>query len=168
MGGLIFLFLFLLWLTVCIYVAWQAPYWFAMRKLRWLVSVLVFALLLPLPLIDEIVGGWQFKKLCDVHNVIKIDKEKIRGSTIYYEPEPNVDLKNAWVSIRLQQWSHSYANGVMAMQYASLHANGGWLVRKLSMSESSAPLLFGASCYPTENPVTLKKSLNVTTLDRPK
>jgi hypothetical protein len=128
----------------------------------------LFAALLPLPLIDEIVGGWQFAQLCKQHDAIQLDWERIKGATVYFVPTKSVELKDMWVPVRHQAWPHIDKNsGAVVMQYDSFHATGGWLIRALRISEGNVPLLFPGTCFPKENPVELMKSLNVTTLDRP-
>jgi hypothetical protein len=138
------------------------------RPWRKFVQLGMFVVLMPLPLVDEIVGGWQFAQLCKQHDTIQVDREKIRGATIYYVPTSSTEIENLWLPVRHQAWQHIYkTTGAMAMKYDSFHATGGWLIRTLRISESNVPLLFHDSCFPHENPVVLMKFLNVTTLDRP-
>jgi len=64
MTGLLLLLVAGLWLVVVVFVSrWVG----SLAKAPWrraVVGGLAFALLLPLPLLDEIVGGYQFRSLC--------------------------------------------------------------------------------------------------------
>ena len=82
MGGLMFFAViglwiyFLKWLVNAFDSRMPKPPW------RQVVKVLLFAVLFPLPLLDEIVGGRQFAKLCEA-NVVTVNRDTARGRTIY-------------------------------------------------------------------------------------
>ena len=168
MSGLLFLAVVALWIYILKWLVNKIGIRLPDRPWRLFAKLIIFVLLLPLPLIDEFVGGWQFAQLCKQHDTIQLDREKVRGTTIYFVPTESVEVKNMWLPVRHQAWPHiDQRTGAIAMQYDSFHATGGWFIRTLSISEGNVPLLFSDSCYPKENPVVLMKSLNVTTLDRP-
>lgn len=168
MTGLLLIVVVAIWIAIVIWLARKFVSFLPDRSWRRFVQLGVFVMLFPLPLVDEIVGGWQFARLCKQHGTIQVDREKVKGATIYYVPTDSVDIKGLWLPVRHQAWRHVYkSTGAMAMQYDSFHATGGWLIRTLRISEGNVPLLFRDSCYPQENPVALMKSLDVTTLDRP-
>jgi len=168
MSGLLFFAVVALWLYALKWIVQLIGDRLPARRWRPVAKLGIFVLLLPLPLIDEIVGGWQFAQLCKQHNTIQVDREKVRGSTIYYVPTDSIDIKNLWLPVRHQSWKHVYqTTGLMAMRYDTFHATGGRLIRTLRISEGNVPLLFRDSCFPQEDPVALMKSLNVKTLDRP-
>ena len=157
-----------LWLWFAIWFGRKVGSLLSKKPWRVVAQFGIIALLLPLPLVDEIVGGWQFARLCKQHDTIQVDRDKVRGTTIYFVPTESIELKDTWIPVRHQVWPHiDKTTGAIAMKYDSFHATGGWLIRALRISEGNAPLLFRDSCYPTENPVELMKSLNVTTLDIP-
>lgn len=169
MTGILLLFVIMIWLAVVIRLSkiitnklpetwWRNP-----------VGLLVFAMLLPLPLIDEIVGGRQFEQLCKDNSVIQVDRATARGKTVYFDPQPDVEIKGTWVRIVLQPWRHVDATtGNPVVIYNTLIAVGGWFIRMLGISEGGMPLTFYGTCRPKENPNELFKTLEITVLDRPK
>jgi hypothetical protein len=168
MSGLLLFAVVALWWFVLRWVVKRIGNRLPNRPWRLVITLAIFTLLLPLPVIDEIVGGWQFSRLCNQHDKIQVDREKVRGTTIYFVPTRSVELMGMWVPVRRQAWTFvDKGMGAVVMQYDSFHANGGWLIRTLRISEGNVPLLFRDSCFPKENPVALTKSLNVTTLDLP-
>lgn len=135
---------------------------------RAVLKILVFAVLLPLPLIDEIVGGIQFHSLCSSHTVINFDREKTSGKTIYFEPTPVTHIADLWLPVRLQRWRFvAPETGEVLVSYETLHANGGWLTRTLRISEGNVPLMFKESCAPKEDLRQLFSALQIKVLDKP-
>ena len=87
MIGLLFLTAVLLWLALSAYVAIHLPKWFAVSKPveRWLISAVVFLLLVVGPFVDHIVGMRQFEKLCKEQTAITAspDAETVkRGKSV--------------------------------------------------------------------------------------
>ena len=114
---------------------------------RWPITALVFAALLPLPVIDEIVGGVQFRKLCRERAVLKVDQEKIRGRTVR-EQYAQSDLATGPISVL--QSDHRFVDvstGEELASYLWLRARGGLLARLLT--ESGNPLVIdNFECQP--------------------
>ena len=168
MTGLLFIGLVALWIATVQWLVRRIARWLPDRPWRKAALFALIAALLPLPVIDEIVGGWQFHRLCSEQETIHVDEGKIRGATIYYVPEKSIEINSAAIPIRKQNWKHIYKDsGELAFQFESYHAIGGWLVRTLHLTDGRVPLLFRDSCFPTRNPAALLKSLGVTVLDHP-
>jgi hypothetical protein len=168
MTGLLLIGVAALWFWFAIWFGQKIGSLLPDRPWRMLVQLALIALLIPLPLIDEIVGGWQFRKLCRKHDAIRLDRENIKNSVIYSAAQPASYVDGTWVPVRKQTWSYKFKKtGLMAMQYDSFHAKGGWLISTLRISEGNAPLLFRDSCFPNENPRDLLKGFNVTVQDSP-
>lgn len=64
MIGIMFLGAALLWFLFCLWLAGNLPKWLGIKKLDWLVTIMVLGLLLVAPFIDHILGMRQFQKLC--------------------------------------------------------------------------------------------------------
>jgi hypothetical protein len=150
MGGLIFIFIFGLWLTVCIYWARQAPEWFGVGRFKWVVSVLFFTLLLPLPLVDEIVGGWQFKKLCEA-NVVRVNKETARGRMVYYDLGGyEVPVPGTWVKVwKMSSRYLDVTTGELVLSFDHFRAEGGHLFPGFDSGHD--PLTFKGECHPPDS-----------------
>ena len=74
MGGLILIAVVIGWLFFCVWLARKVVSWIPIKSggLKGLIGLLTFAILLPLPLIDEIIGKIQFDKLCREEAGVKI------------------------------------------------------------------------------------------------
>lgn len=132
-----------------------------------LVRVFVFCALIPLPLTDEIVAKQQFEVLCEANSMIHIDRTTAIGKTVYYTPQPSVEIKGTWVRIILQPWSYVDSKGENVLSYNTLLAKGGLLIGALGISEGGMPLIFSGSCGPKEKTKDLIKLLQITALDHP-
>ena len=82
--------------------AFQANSSIAPAAMATVIVGLVFAVLLPLPLIDEIVGRQQFEQLCKVNSTIQVDRETAGERTVYFVHQPDTEIKGTWVRIVLQ------------------------------------------------------------------
>jgi hypothetical protein len=94
MIGLLFLTAALLWLALSAYVAIHLPKWFAMSKpvARWLISAVVFLLLMVGPFVDHIVGMRQFEKLCEEQTAMTVSPiaDSVKRAKRIYSPDVNV------------------------------------------------------------------------------
>ena len=149
MTGIFLLVVVGLWLWVCFAVSRALMRRFRSKQWRWVIGLAVFVALLIAPVADEIVGGVQFRALCERDAVLTIDVAKVRGRT----------LKRLWVESfpantvlrirRVQYQLLDVSNGKEMGKYATLSVWGGWFVRALGISEGNAPLLINpASCDP--------------------
>jgi hypothetical protein len=166
--GLLLLAVLLIWLAACVMLA--SKFGDRVPKGSWRVGakLLITTLLLPLPLIDEIVGGVQFAELCKQHDTIQVNREKIKGTTVYFEPVEALYIQTLWVPVRRQVWRYVVpGTGEVVVSYETLHATGGWLLRTLRISEGNVPLTFSDSCVPKEDVRQLFSQLHVTALDKP-
>ena len=133
--------------------AWLASGW-VVKSLRanWLkvcTRLLVFSGLMICLVVDEIVGGLQFKSLCEREAVLKVSAEKVRGRTL-----KQISLQSFPVDtiLRIEQWRNSFVDATSGEEMASfswLRTSGGWFIRTLGISEGDAPLLIHPStCWP--------------------
>ena len=112
------------------------------------VTALVVVLLLTSLVADEIVGGFQFRSLCEKNAVLKINVEKIKGKRIKSSGEPyNEILKGT--AVRIHHTRNVYrdveTNEELA-SYSSYTAKGGWFIRTIGFSDSTPPLTFSSAC----------------------
>jgi hypothetical protein len=154
-----------------------AAYWLAKLITRilpssgWrvLVGALIFLALLPLPLMDEIVGKRQFEQLCQENSTILVDRAKAAGKTVYLADLPDSDVKGTWVRVVVQPWNFLDAKtGEVVIRYNTLQAVGGWFIRTLGISEGNVPLTFEGHCKPDGlvNPAKLLKELGAIQIQR--
>jgi hypothetical protein len=133
--------------------AWRFSGWAtrlaSTKGLKWLIRLLAFAALLICPLADEIVGGFQFKSICDREAVLKIDPERVRGRTL---KQIATQSFRADTVLRTEEWRNSFVDATTGEELASfkwLRMSGGWFIQVLGISEGNAPLSINpATCWP--------------------
>lgn len=151
MIGLLFLGVVALWLFTARWLAKRATRRLAQGKLRMAVVLALTAVLIALPLSDEIIGGFQLSALCKKNAVFKVDAERIRGKTVRSVADPsNEDVKGTPIRIYYSHLSYRDidTNEELA-SYTRYVAEGGWLIRMLSMDDHIKPLTFESTCDPT-------------------
>lgn len=169
MGGLILLFVIGLWLAFVIWLSITITKKLPIAWWRIPVGILVFAVLLPLPALDEIVGGRQFEKLCKENSTIQVDRVTAVGRTVYAAAAqtPDVEIKGTWVRVTLKPRRFVDATtGEVVVSYNRLQAVGG---RFLKISEGHVPLTFNGTCDPGDQYTMEKlfKELKITLIRRP-
>lgn len=139
------------------YLAWRLG-GLAVRQIPnpWLAKicqlVLTF-LLMTLLVADEIVGGYQFEKLCQENSTIQVDRATARGKTVYFDPQPDVEIKGTWVRVVLQPRRFvDVTTGETVVSYNELIAEGGRFINALGISEGGMPLTFIGTCVPANRP----------------
>lgn len=154
MTGLLLLLVAGLWLVVVVFVSrWVG----SLAKAPWrraVVGGLAFALLLPLPLLDEIVGGYQFRSLCRANaSEYRLGVPDPEGRTA----KVVVDPSNRYISgknLRIRHSRVTYLDaktGEEILSFDRYVAEGGVLIRTLGISESNSPLTVGRpSCSPEQ------------------
>lgn len=154
MIGLIALAAVVVWIGIAAGVSVFATRLIKRVVLRWTVAVLLFLLLVPMPVIDEIAGKQQFEHLCREHSSVWVDHSTPRGTRVYFNAtKPQLIAR---FPLRIQSQSVEYLNassGVPVVRYAFLRATGGFLVRFLGFPEGKMPILFRGSCFPPNEPI---------------
>ena len=73
MAGLLSIALLVGWLAVAVWIAKQITATVKNSLLRTALAIPLIAILVMLPVADEIIGGFQFRALCRENAVLKID-----------------------------------------------------------------------------------------------
>ena len=71
------------------------------RMLRRVVAPAVFVALLVLPVLDEVIGRFQFRALCEDNAVLRINADEVKGKTVRLEIKPSNE-------VLLGQWLTTY------------------------------------------------------------
>ena len=116
------------------------------------VATVLFAVLVPLPLADEIIGRLQFKALCEKDTQQFIDERNAFGRRVRSVPRgADRYAEGTAVKIRIDPLVYQdVETGTVLVSFHTLHAQGGWLIRTLGISEAQRPLLFHSSCGPAD------------------
>jgi hypothetical protein len=161
MTGIYLLFAVALWCAIAFWLAKIITAKLQMNLRAVLVRVILFLALLPLPLVDEIVGKWQFEQLCRENSTIHVDRTTAQGRTVYLKSLPDVVVDGVAIPITLHSWVFVDAStGQPILSYNSLRATGGRLSRMLGISEGRMPFLFRGSCEPKGSPASVETFKN--------
>ncbi len=169
MTGLLLIFLAAVWLALTTAVAYFGTKRIESAVLRSVSALLLFSVLLPLPLINEIVGKYQFEQLCKDNATIRIDRATAVGKTVYLAESTDVEIKGKWLRFVVKPWRYvDVTTGETVVSYKTLMADGGLFFRMIRISEGGVPLTFKGSCYPGElsKLQNLFQELNVTQVQR--
>ncbi len=166
MTGIILLLVVGGWLWACVAMTrgllrrWQGRPWGLP------VAYAAFVALLIAPLGDEIIGKFQFNSLCAKYAVDVVDEAHALNRRVLSERRA-VDRYASGTAVRIQIDPYTYRDEETKGVLASFHiltARGGWLVRMLGISETSAPLLFSSGCAPP-NAFGFLKKFNMTVVN---
>lgn len=149
MTGLLLLVIAAIWVVVATSIATLVARRIGRGSGRILTATFLSLILIPFPLADEIIGKRQFTALCEEHGRKEGDFSRARGMVLVghidaYSPVEGTLLKTS-VSI---QTLVDPATGKAVITFNQYRSEGGWLIRKLGISESDAPLLFDSTCGP--------------------
>ena len=70
-------------------------------------------------------------------------------------------------AVRIRIDPHVYQDaqtGRVLVSYHTLHAEGGWLVRAMRISQTNSPMLFRSGCGPRDEDA-FKKNFNITVIN---
>ncbi len=114
-------------------------------------TVLLTVAFMALLVVDELIGGYQFRQLCKKNAVLRIDPEKARGRTVKVVIDPSNEIV-PWSPITIYHSHESFRDRATNEEIASNDwyvAKGGWFIRMLGISEGNAPITIGLpACSP--------------------
>lgn len=147
MSGLLLMGVIAAWVAIVVFLAIRLARLFKPGAVRIIVVAMATAVLLALPVADELVSAPQFHKLCEEGTKLKFDPEKIRGRTIFLaenlQPRFTVGLLHGYVI----PWDYLDATTKEKLITSnSYHLYGGLLIRALGISETNAPLTLRSYC----------------------
>ena len=144
MIGLIVLFLAIVWLFVSVKFASFLASKFEQPLVSGLVAVLGFIAFVVLPFADELLGRWQFARLCTSEATVWVSPT---ASTVTAAKDVGSFTERTGLIFPVQQQSVRYAdvsNGEVFYSVTAFHTPGGVLMRAgLGLGNST-------SCWPTE------------------
>jgi hypothetical protein len=118
---------------------------------RALTACLLFLALLVFPVLDEIIGGFQFRALCARNPNFEIGVADPRGRTTRYSANPSNEIVPG-AAIRIYHTRDEYTDvntGELVVRLDNYLAKGGLFIRALGISENNSPLTIGRpSCSP--------------------
>ena len=151
MSGLVLAFIALLWLWLLAKLVRLFTSDIKDLGHRIVVALISYCVLLPLPLIDELLGKSQFEQLCKENSTIQIDPAAA-GKTVYLARTNFIEVKGKWLPIWIQQWRYvDVVNDEPIVSYNTLKVSGGHFMRTIRVSEGFVPITFRKSeCSPRD------------------
>lgn len=135
---------------------------------RRLFAAALWAVLLPLPVIDELIGVLQFDRLCGDNQQVHIAAAGAEGRTVFLKASPARSEEGTFVPVLIQPWRFVDANtGELVVSFNTLSAGAGQLARISRISGSGTPLTFRGTCLPSNAPMSEKafSRLGITLID---
>lgn len=121
------------------------------RAWRLVVELLVFVVLLPLPLADELIARPGFQALCRerAHLTVHVpDAMGHQAHRLRLRPEP---VSGLGLGVVVQPWwVLGEGTGLVLASFDTIEARGGWLARWASNDPTYRPLSFKGYCEPTD------------------
>lgn len=157
MTGLFLLAALAIWWVIVKFLVKKITAQFPEKWWRTPVRICLFSALMVLPVADEIIGGIQFRALCEQSRQVNINKDKAMGRTITMRDAKSGyvmsnDRRIPGVALPITEskfiWRDIETNEPI-LSYKSLNIRGGWFIRLLGISEGDVPLLIeNTSCMP--------------------
>lgn len=153
MTGIVLLAVVGLWLWLCIVVARALLRQLRPQPWRWLAAASLFALMLIAPVGDEIVGGFQFRALCEKNANFRIGVANPEARTTRVAVRPaNEVLPGTAITIYHSRIEYTdVQSGERVVDFDEYVAKGGVFIRTLAISQSNAPITIDRpSCSPQQ------------------
>jgi hypothetical protein len=171
MGGLILIGIVGLWSAVIMVFVFFVSQLITKPIRKLLFAGLLLFVLLPLPLLDEIVGSRQFAELCKEHSKVYFDQKMAIGRTVYLQDmskAPVENIENTWLRLTLKRWVFLDAvSDEVVIYYDVINAEKRWF----SLSESRYPIFFPSYCAGGGDYQTIDRfleELDIKTVNTPK
>lgn len=144
MSLLIFLAVAGAWLAFAWFVAKRIPAGLGIKRAPKLLSALLFPLLVVLPFVDEIIGRWQFSRLCEREAVVWLspDWRNVRRARIVYRTGDSPNSVVLPVEREVGEFLDIDAQRVFG-SFTSFSSRGGVLVRSWSKGQRCRPKNIG-------------------------
>lgn len=158
MIGLLFMAGIAIWLAVVIYLCKQIPRWLGITRFAKAAQLLLFPVLLILPIADELIGRWQFKKLCERDAVVNLSTDWQSVRRARNANGPIINLYGYAIRIREQPIKYlDIDKGSPFLEYKGFHHSGGFLMDRLGLGLGAS-----VSCWPPND----SQVLNLVNIDQ--
>lgn len=151
MIGLIALLILVSWISICIYLARRLPRWIGVVRHSAFISTATFFVLFTALGIQDIVGLWQFDRLCSTNAVVWVGPNAREVKRAFETSPATKELLGYWIRIREQRAEYSDADtGKPFLSEIGFHTKGGLIVEMLSLGNVR-------SCWPKANREVFKE-----------
>lgn len=170
MSGLLLILVLGVWVSIAVVIGQKLTSKLKDSKFKPFITFLVIVAIIPLPVVDDIVGGFQFRALCKQGYPPVFDEAEARGKTVKlkqvpiqilnlkpYMGIPRTDIEYTTIPIREESWEYvDHVTGETLISWKDYHAQGGWLSRLIGFPQGSPPYTFNGVCSIHSNFLILK------------
>jgi hypothetical protein len=166
MTGILLIGVAIAWMVVVLFLTRWAISSIKLVPLKIVCGLTLPLVLLAAPLTDELIGKQQFDSLCRKYAVQTIDEQHAMNRRVSFERPAGAEYaKGTAVRIRIDPYTYrDEETKKILISFHILTAQGGWLVRALGISETSAPLIFRSACAPNDA-FGFQKTFNITVVN---
>lgn len=169
MTGLLLIVVVGLWLWACVALTRALMPRLPAQPWRSLIGLVVFVALLVAPVADEIVGGFQFRALCEKNAVFRMGVERPEGRSTKVLLKPSNETVPG-TAITIYHTGIEYTDvqsGELVVQFDEYVAKGGLFIRALGISESNSPITMGShACSPEQTRgESVRRTLNFSVIN---
>jgi hypothetical protein len=155
MIGILFLLGIIFWLAMALMLSKRIPRWVGIRMHATAVSVLLFPLVFAAPIADELIGRWQFYRLCEREAVVSLSPDWVKVKRARKRETQWTELHGNLVPVRLAKIDTlDVDTGSVFMTSRSLFTDGGFLSRHLIG-------LSGVTSCPPKNIQAIQEQVNL-------
>lgn len=142
MAGLIVIGIAAVWLFISAEIARRASSWCPVRQASGIVGVVAFVCAVALPFADEIIGRWQFQRVCSSEAVVWVHPNAAKVVAAR-DMSASKDLAGFVIPVREQVSEYvDSITGEPFLRVKAFHTPGGFIMRAgLNMGSST-------SCWP--------------------
>jgi len=147
MIGLMFFAGIVIWLVIVSYLSNRIPDWLGVSRFKGSMRFALFVILLLLPISDELIGRWQFHRLCKREAVVWLSPDwmKVKRAKQYYKPGTYMEGYIIRVRKSLTEYT-DIDTGEVFLKYPTFYTDGGILFDRFELSLSAA----STSCSPSD------------------
>lgn len=158
MIGISFLIGILMWVTLAVTVSTRIPRWTGITKHTTVVSALIFPLVLAAPIADDLIGRWQFYRLCAREAVVTLspDWEKVKRAK--WESTSERKVSGYAYVIPIRRIDGGYVNsdtGEVFLRSNSFLMHGGFITRWLGPLWGNATFCYAKDLQDIETKVNI-------------
>lgn len=146
MIGILFFVAIAVWLVVAVLLSKRVPRWLGITKYTTAASLLLFPLVLTAPIADELIGRWQFSRLCEREAVVTLSPDWGRVKRARHNNNPIAEIGGYVIPVRAQRVEYvDVDTGKLFLTYKAFHTYGGFLFGRLGLGLGQS-----TSCWPKD------------------
>lgn len=167
MSGLIFLIFLAIWGVGVFFLVKLIVKPIANSNIKLGMNISLIALIFIAPVADEIVGGVQFRLLCNEQLKFVVNRTEFKDRVVVYQEVENKKYNNYMVPIVESYESYRALNSnELVIGWNVFRAEGGLLSRSLNLFESDKPYTFSGICISPKWKKSVFADFNITVNDQ--